>query len=355
MSEETSKRNNFFKDVFKSIKDLDKYEDFALETPKKAFKYFLKLVLVFTIIITAFYSYKILDSLNGIYTNLKDKLPDFSYSEGTLNVNSQEPIVLEEYKDVIGNIIIDTTTENETEKYENEIKNVSLGALVLKDKVIISANAIGGQVTYKYSQIASTYNISEFTKQDIVNYVESINVISIYGYIFFVIFVYLFMIYFISIFIDVLILSLLACIVARISRIKLKFTPAYGIAVHSITLSVLLNLIYIIVNLLTGFTIKHFQFMYSTISYIYVIVAILMIKTDFINRQLELMKLAEEQEKVREELNKQKEEKKQEDKKEENKDNEKTPKENKDKKKKQKDEDGELEGEVNPSVIQEKQ
>ena len=38
MPEETSK-NNFFKDFLKSIKDLDKYEDFAIEMPKKAFKY----------------------------------------------------------------------------------------------------------------------------------------------------------------------------------------------------------------------------------------------------------------------------------------------------------------------------
>ena len=66
--------------------------------------------------------------------------------------------------------------------------------------------------------------------------------------------------------------------------------------------------------------------------------------------QLELIKIAEEQQKVREELQKQKEEK--EDKKE---DEEKEPKENKDKKKKQKEDDGELEGGVNPSVIQEKQ
>lgn len=77
--------------------------------------------------------------------------------------------------------------------------------------------------------------------------------------------------------------------------------------------------------------------MYTTISYIYVIVAVLMIKTDFITRQLELMKIAQEQEKIKEELEKQKEEK------------EKKPKE----KKKQKEDDGELEGGVNPSVIQE--
>ena len=43
MTEENSKKTNFFKDMIKSIKDLDKYEDYALELPKNAFKYLFKL------------------------------------------------------------------------------------------------------------------------------------------------------------------------------------------------------------------------------------------------------------------------------------------------------------------------
>ena len=168
-----------------------------------------------------------------------------------------------------------------------------------------------GQVSYKYEDLAENYNISDFAKQDVVNYVDSMNIVSTYFSVYFVIFVYLYIIYFISIFMDVLLLSVLAFIISRISRIKLKYAPSFGIAVHAITLSVLLNLIYIVVNLLTGFQIKYFQLMYNTISYIYVIVAILMIKTDFINRQMELMKIAEEQEKIREEMRKKEEEKKQ--------------------------------------------
>ena len=159
-----------------------------------------------------------------------------------------------------------------------------------------------GQVTYSYEDIAKGYGIIEFTKEDVINYVEGMNIISLCASVYFIIFIYLFIIYFITIFMDVLLLSVLAYIVSRMSRIRLKFAPSFGIAVHGITLSVILNLIYIVVNLFTGFEIKYFGLMYSTISYIYVIVAILMIKTDFIQRQFELMKLAQEQEKVREEM-----------------------------------------------------
>ena len=304
MTEETSKKTNFFKDVLKSIKDLDKYEDYAMELPKTAFKYVLELVLVFCIIICIFYSYKILENLNNIYNNFINIIPEFSYSDGILDVNSESAIIIEDYKDVIGKIVIDTNST--LDKYEKER---DVGILLLKDKLIVLSNTTMGQVAYKYEDIGKSYGVVEFTKTDIINYIENVNIISLYTSVFFTIFIYVFIIFFIKIFIDILILSLLTYIVSRMSRIKLKFAPSFGIAVHGITLSVILNLIYIFINLFTGFEIKYFELMYSTISYIYVIVAILMIKTDLIQRQIELMKLAKEQEKVREEIRKQEEEK----------------------------------------------
>lgn len=351
--EENNKKTNFFKQALKSVKDLDKYEDFAEEQPKVAFKYFLKLILIFTVIVTSFYSYKIVESLNDTYNSLNTIVPEFSYSNGKLTVNGEQPIILNQLEESIGKVIIDTnTTEEATVKYEEEIKQSAGVILILKDKVIIASNSTNGQVMYKYTDLINADDVTEFTKQDVISYIDGMNSISIYSSVYLMIFVYLFIIYFISILIDVLILAILAFLVSRLTRIRLKFAPSFNIAVHGITLPVLLNLIYIIVNLLTGFTVKYFQLMYNTISYIYVVVAILMIKTDFINRQLELIKIAQEQEKVREELQKQKEEK---EKKKEEENKQKEPKENKGKKKKQKEDEGELEGNVNPSVIQEKQ
>ena len=307
MEGQATKKTNFFKEVGKSIKDLDKYEDFAIEAPKKAFMYFIKLLLVFCLIIACFYTYKIVDNMNHIYHKLKENLPEFSYTQGKLMMSSEEPIVIDDYQESIGKIIIDTSNEDNTEKYQ--IKNQ--GVLFLKDKVLLLSNNAMGQVSYSYQELAQTYNIPDFTKQEAIHYIDGMNQIPLYLITFVIIFVYLFLIYFISIFLDVLLLSILALLVSRIARIQLKYAPCFAIAAHAITLPVLLNLIYINVNLLTGFQIKYFQLMYSTISYIYIIVAILMIKTDFIDRQKELMKLAQEQEKIKEELKKQEEEEKQ--------------------------------------------
>ena len=76
--------------------------------------------------------------------------------------------------------------------------------------------------------------------------------------------------------------------------------------VHALTLPIILNILYIILNAFTGYTIKYFQIMYTAISYIYMVAAILIIKSDYIKRQMELDKLKSEQEKVRAELDRQK-------------------------------------------------
>ena len=310
MSEENSNKTNFFKEVVKSVKDLDKYEDFALEQPGKAFKYLIKLIAIFCVIICLFYTYQIGENIKEIYSDFKNKLPAFSYTAGTLVVDSKEPIIIEEYSDSFGKIIIDTNNSgSEIEEYGQDVKNGKVGIILLKNECIVLADNTLGQVRYKYEDLTSNYNITEFTKQDVINYIEGKNVVSVYASIYFIIFVYLFLVYGISILLDVLLLAVLAYVVSRILNIKLKYSPSFSVAVHSITLSVILNLIYIIFNLFTGFRIKYFQLMYSTISYIYVVVGILMIKTDFINRQMELIKLAQEQEKVREEMDKKQEDK----------------------------------------------
>ena len=115
MTEETNKKTNFFKDILKSIKDLDKYEDYALELPQNAFKYLFKLVLLFSAIICVCYTYQIVQNMNDIYEKFKSTLPDFSYAQGTLTVDSKEPIVIEDinYKNCNKLVIAKNTVKHQ--------------------------------------------------------------------------------------------------------------------------------------------------------------------------------------------------------------------------------------------------
>ena len=105
--------------------------------------------------------------------------------------------------------------------------------------------------------------------------------------------------------------------------------PIVNIAIYALTLPILLNAIYITVNIFTKFEIQYFQIMYNAISYIYVVTAILMIKSEMIKQGQELSKLEEEQKKVKEDIEKEKEDK-------EEKDPEEQPEEQKKEKKKEK-------------------
>lgn len=80
--------------------------------------------------------------------------------------------------------------------------------------------------------------------------------------------------------------------------------------IHALTLPIVLNIIYVLINGLTGFVVKYFQIMYTAISYIYIITAIFMIKSDYIKRKIELQKIQSQQAKIKMEIEskKQKEE-----------------------------------------------
>ena len=334
--EEVVKKQNFFKDLIKSIKDFDKYEDFAIEGIGKSLKYFLKILLIFCVVICIAYTYKIVKNTNNVYTSLKDKIPNFTYENGELITENMDPVIIEDYGEVVGSIIIDTKTEttNVVNDYKEQIDKYGSGVLLLKNRIIVQNSNLNGQAEYKYSDLLSAYNIQNGSKEQLVNYIDGLNIVSVILTVFFVMLIYLFIAYFITTILDVLMLSCLGYVSSRFFRLKIKFSVAFSVAVHALTLPIILNLIYILVNLFTGFEVKYFQIMYYTIAYIYVIVAVLMIKTDFINRQAELIKIAQEQMKVKEELEKQKEEEKDKNQ-EENKDDKKDKEEGKEEKQKE--------------------
>ncbi len=59
------KEKNFFKKVWTSIRDFEGYEEFAAGKVTKAIKYLLLLTLIFTIIVSLAYTYK-------LYATVKD-------------------------------------------------------------------------------------------------------------------------------------------------------------------------------------------------------------------------------------------------------------------------------------------
>ena len=123
-------------------------------------------------------------------------------------------------------------------------------------------------------------------------------------------------------------------ITTLVAGIRIRYRAVFNMSVYSITLSTILQLIYIIINTFTGFNIKYFDLMYTAISFICLTAAIFMIKSDVIRQQIELMKVieAKKQEQEEQKDEEKKEEKKEEDKKEEQEEKEENNKDEKEKK-----------------------
>lgn len=190
--------------------------------------------------------------------------------------------------------------------------------------IVFSYGIINGNLSEAMSQIENELNEQLELGIDEMQTIIKEN----YSVFFVVMFFSILAIYFTSTFVDAAMLGILGMIVARIIGMKITYKSAFNIGIHSLTLPIILQTIYIIINILIGFEIKYFQWMYTTISYIYILVAILMIKTEFINQQRELMKIQLEQEKVKQELQEQEENKKEENKKPEEDDEPKEKEEN---------------------------
>ena len=229
------------------------------------------------------------------------------------------------------------------DEYTNDIKLEFNGIIFLKDRIIIKNQMTNIPSTYNYSDITSQYNINIIQKQDIINALSNQNLFAICSIFFITMFIYLYIIYLSSVLIDALVLALLGYITSAILKVRLKVSALYNIAVYALTLPIILNLMYIIINMFTGFTVKYFQIMYTAISYIYVISSILIIKSDVIKKQRELMKIMSEQEKVKEEIARKEQEKKEKEEKERirKRDEEESKKEQKENTTKKKKEQGE--------------
>lgn len=115
---------------------------------------------------------------------------------------------------------------------------------------------------------------------------------------------------------DIIMIVLLVYIATMFSRIRFKTSVLFNISCSAITLSVILKAGYIIINMINGFEIKYFDVMYTSVAFVYAIAAIMIIKSELIKNEQEVMHIISEQEKNKQEFEeKEKNEKQTEDKK----------------------------------------
>ena len=335
----------FFKKLWYSIVDVEKYPSMVAQGFGRAVGYLVKIIIILTIVFCLGVVYQAYGVVNEGVEYLQNSFPEFSYKDSVLNIEGNMPITISAEDSYVGETIIDTKTEDENtiNDYVNKVTNAGGGIVILKDEIRIKNPSVPGTISYSYEDISKTTQITEFNKQDVIDFAKSSQIISLYVSIFLAIFMYVFIMQFIATAWNAVILSIFGLFTAWVAKIKMRYVAIFNMSVYALTLSIILNILYIAINIFVPFEIEYFQVMYVTVAAIYLIAAIFILKSEFVKKQMELMKIAEAQEIIKKQLEeKQKEDdEKKERQEQKKKDKEKEEKEKKERKKEQENNKGE--------------
>lgn len=268
----------FYKKIWYSITKFEKYADMATEGVGRAISYFICLILLFSMIFSLVLCIRTSSVINEIEDYLNSNINNISYEDGILNIDVNNDA--KEIATSVGTVIIDT--------YEDEEINYTGDVIVFQDDGVLY-NLRGYKDKMYYDEIID--EDFSFNKSDFISFIDTIFsgpqlfaafLLVIFGYLFFVILI------------DILILTVFGIFASLMAGLRIRYRAIFNMAIYSITTSTILQLIYYIINCFTQFNIKYFDFMYIAISFICLIAAIFMIKSDVLKQRLELMKVMQE-------------------------------------------------------------
>lgn len=328
---------NFLKKVWYSITKFEQYPAMATEGLKRAIKYLIMLTAIVTVFVMIGSILQMKTLVSDLAKYVEDNIPEFSYAEGKITMDTENPIVINEVEYTgIDRIVINTLTENDEQKEQVEKDNAKAGTTIFffNDEIVLKSQFEKDETVrqvYTYSDFIANYTgkyIEEFNKIEFIQYLTSGEMTNFYIQYGLTMFIYLLIINIMATLLNALVIALLGWITTTIARIRIRFVAIYNMAAYSLTLSIILNILYIVINYFTSFTITYFQVAYITIAYIYLAAVIFIVKDDVIKKLQEVERIKQEQLKVREEIKESKpKEPEDEDKKEDKEDNKKDKKE----------------------------
>lgn len=302
---EKSHKIGFFERVKRSIFNVEKYGEFLLEKTGVSIKYFFLLTLIISIVLAAVTTYRFGKITNRAFNYIENDLPNFTYKEGIVSFDSYA----EGYdKENDFYDIIDTNPEISDEQVEAHIKKIreySAGIIFLSNEIIINENGELGE--YQYTDLEKSLGFAVENKEGLTNVINAMGIQGVVVTYFIAGILATYISNIILYFGDILLVCVFGYLVSRIVGIPLNLSKTLALSIYAMTLSLLLSMLYSIVYSLTGFVIEYFSIMYLIIAYIYIIAAILIIKSDLLKQQAELQKIYKVEAKVKKELEEQKE------------------------------------------------
>lgn len=320
---------NFFKKVWYSISKFEKYPIMAAQGLGSAIKYLIIIVAIVSVFLTIKSIKEMYLSVEKLASYIESDIPEFQYENGKLTMEKENPIIISETQyNGIDKAVIDASAKTTEEKAKLKAENDIIGTSIyfFYDEIVMKTKLDGKQElekSYTYDEFIKSYTkeeITQFNKSELIEYLTSTKMNTFYVRNAISLFIYIVLMNVFIALLDAVELAIIGWVTSMIAKIKLKTVAIYNMAIYSLTLPMIFNIIYIITNYFIDFKIDYFQIAYIAIAYIYLAAAIFILKDDIIKRQIEVAKIQEEQKKVREEIleqqDKQKDDDKEEDKKE---------------------------------------
>lgn len=260
---EKTKKIGFFKRFKMAIFELENYIDFLNEKLSKSLIFSLKLVILLSFIMAVSNVIFVYAKYNSPDNYLNEVIPEFIYEKSELKID-----------------------ENETKSDEKKQM-----AQIMK-QVVPSITNILGDGTY--------------TKADLIHYVQD-NQKTIVGFGVTAIFIENILDLYIMWLMVAVLTSFIGWIDLVFLKIKMKYSKLFTLSIYASTLSVILTVIYTMLNAFVGVYIDMFDYLSILIAYIYITAVIYMIRSDLIKQQIELIRIATIQAEEKERLEREKE------------------------------------------------
>lgn len=259
------KKNLFITQVINSIKNFDWYKEVSKHKISNSFIYFFILILIYAVVVTIGVTYSTKKYITEAQNFVINDIKSLNYLDGTLSINDDV------YSSYYGNyIIVDTSGEADLDSYN---ANIVIG----KKEVCINMDNFSSKLPYEkfFSENFDKNMLVETLRAD--KYTAFIIVFSFFGAI---------IVLSISTLLDILVIAIIGFIISNIiGNNKIEFKNVFNMAVHAITLSVVLSMIYCLVNTYTGFYVKYFSTMYTLLASIYMATAVILVNAEENNKK----------------------------------------------------------------------
>ena len=266
---ENNKKLSFLARVISAISDFRIYPFVQREKITLAISYFLKLLLIITLVICVYIFSNIYNIMEKFTLDFNDVFPNFALEKGVLNADERV-----EYSIENGIVILDSnyTAEELKSISDKEVIGYDYNVLISKDGMNVYITDMLF-VTMEFSQI-----IGDYTKQSFYNNIlQPFSNLSVQIYFFVIIYCAIFGTYTLVKITNVLTAMILASIFNVLFGNRLKFGDIFKIAAYALTLPIIIELIAVI---FVGYVSESVILIYQLLLSVYVFYALRAIKLD---------------------------------------------------------------------------